>query len=430
MDRLSFGERLQHAWNAFRNRDPTEFYRDVGATYTYRPDRPRLTRGNERSIVTAIYNRIALDVASIGIKHCRLDENNRYIGDIDSNLNKCLNLEANIDQTARAFIQDIVISMLDEGCVAVVPIDTTFNPTITNSYDILSMRTGKILEWRPAHVKVRVYNDKTGNKEDIVLHKSNVGIIENPLYSVVNEPNSTMQRLIRKLNLLDSIDEQSGSGKLDLIIQLPYIIKSEARRKQAEDRRKDIEMQLAGSKYGIAYTDGTERITQLNRPVENNLMKQIEYLTSMLYSQLGFHQTILDGTADEKTMLNYNNRTIEPIISAIVNEMKRKFLTKTARSQRQTITYFIDPFKLVPINNIAEIADKFTRNEIMSKNEFRQIIGMKPSDDPKADQLINSNIAQPSEKVESMQPKDSEYSEYEQSTPGKQISFNTKISDL
>ena len=430
MERLSFGERLQHAWNAFRNRDPTEFYRDVGATYTYRPDRPRLTRGNERSIVTAIYNRIALDVASIGIKHCRLDENNRYIGDIDSNLNKCLNLEANIDQTARAFIQDIVVSMLDEGCVAVVPIDTTFNPTITNSYDILSMRTGKILEWRPAHVKVRVYNDKTGNKEDIVLPKSNVGIIENPLYSVVNEPNSTMQRLIRKLNLLDSIDEQSGSGKLDLIIQLPYIIKSEARRKQAEDRRKDIEMQLAGSKYGIAYTDGTERITQLNRPVENNLMKQIEYLTSMLYSQLGFHQTILDGTADEKTMLNYNNRTIEPIISAIVNEMKRKFLTKTARSQRQTITYFIDPFKLVPINNIAEIADKFTRNEIMSKNEFRQIIGMKPSDDPKADQLINSNIAQPSEKVESMQPKDSEYSEYEQSTPGKQISFDTKISDL
>lgn len=391
---MGLKDRLQHAWNAFRNRDPTYDFNSNGATYTYRPDRPRLSRGNERSIVTAIYNRIALDVASLDIKHCRLNEDGGYIETINSKLNKCLTLEANIDQTARSFIHDVVMSMLDEGCVAIVPIDTTFNPK-KGSYDIQSMRTGKILEWRPEHVKVRVYNDKTGRKEDIVMPKSLVGIIENPLYSVVNEPNSTMQRLIRKLNLLDAIDEQSGAGKLDLIIQLPYIIKSDARREQAEKRRKDIEMQLAGSKYGIAYTDGTERITQLNRPIENNLMKQIEYLTSMVYSQLGFHQTILDGTADEKTMLNYNNRTIEPIISAIVDEMRRKFLTKTARSQMQTIKFFNDPFRLVPVANIAEIADKFTRNEILTSNEIRQIIGMKPSGDPKADQLVNSNIAQP-----------------------------------
>lgn len=391
---MGLKDRLQHAWNAFRNRDPTYDFNSNGATYTYRPDRPRLSRGNERSIVTAIYNRIALDVASLDIKHCRLNEDGGYIETINSKLNKCLTLEANIDQTARSFIHDVVMSMLDEGCVAIVPIDTTFNPK-KGSYDIQSMRTGKILEWRPEHVKVRVYNDKTGRKEDIVMPKSLVGIIENPLYSVVNEPNSTMQRLIRKLNLLDAIDEQSGAGKLDLIIQLPYIIKSDARREQAEKRRKDIEMQLAGSKYGIAYTDGTERITQLNRPIENNLMKQIEYLTSMVYSQLGFHQTILDGTADEKTMLNYNNRTIEPIISAIVDEMRRKFLTKTARSQMQTIKFFKDPFRLVPVANIAEIADKFTRNEILTSNEIRQIIGMKPSGDPKANQLVNSNIAQP-----------------------------------
>lgn len=391
---MGLKDRLQHAWNAFRSRDSTYDFNNIGATYTYRPDRPRLSRGNERSIVTAIYNRIALDVASLDIKHCRLNEDGGYIETINSKLNKCLTLEANIDQTARSFIHDVVMSMLDEGCVAIVPIDTTFNPK-KGSYDIQSMRTGKILEWRPEHVKVRVYNDKTGRKEDIVMPKSLVGIIENPLYSVVNEPNSTMQRLIRKLNLLDAIDEQSGAGKLDLIIQLPYIIKSDARREQAEKRRKDIEMQLAGSKYGIAYTDGTERITQLNRPIENNLMKQIEYLTSMVYSQLGFHQTILDGTADEKTMLNYNNRTIEPIISAIVDEMRRKFLTKTARSQMQTIRFFKDPFRLVPVSNIAEIADKFTRNEILTSNEIRQIIGMKPSGDPKADQLVNSNIAQP-----------------------------------
>ena len=392
---MGLRDRLQHAWNAFFNRDPTSNYRTNEISYSYRPDRPRLSRGNERSIVTAIYNRIALDVASIDIKHCKLDENGRYIKDMKSGLNECLTVEANMDQTARAFIQDIVISMLDEGVVAVVPVDTTFNPKTTGSYDITSMRTGKILEWSATTVKVKVYNDRTGQKEDIILPKNMVGIIENPLYSVINEPNSTMQRLIRKLNLLDSIDEQSGAGKLDLIIQLPYIIKTEARRQQAETRRKEIEMQLAGSKYGIAYTDGTERVTQLNRPVENNLMKQIEYLTSMLYSQLGFHQTILDGTADEKTMLNYTNRTIEPIASAIVDELKRKFLTKTARTQGQSIEFFRNPFRLVPINNIAEIADKFTRNEILTSNEIRQIIGMKPSNDPKADQLINSNIAQP-----------------------------------
>lgn len=393
---LTFPSRLKHAWNAFtNNRDPTLGYHDAGMSYYRRPDRPRLTRGNERSIITAAFNRIALDVCSISIKHCKLDEDDRYIETVDSKLNSCLNLEANVDQTGRAFIQDVVMSMLDEGCVAIVPVDTTLDPRITGSYDILSMRTGKIVEWRPTQVKVRLYNDKTGKKDDIWLPKEMVAIIENPLYAIVNEPNSTLQRLIRKLNLLDVVDEQSGSGKLDLIIQLPYLIKSEARRNQAEQRRKDIEMQLSNSKYGIAYTDGTEHITQLNRPVDNNLMKQVEYLTSMLYSQLGITQTILDGTADEKTMLNYYNRTIEPIISAIVDEIKRKFLTKTARSQRQTIMFFRDPFKLVPVNELAEIADKFTRNEIMSKNEIRQTVGMKPSKDPKADQLINSNITQP-----------------------------------
>lgn len=393
---MGITDRFRSAWNAFTNRDPTQ-YHDVGAGYFYRPDRPRFTRGNERSIVTSVYNRIALDVSAIDIKHVRLDDNRRYKEVIDSGLNNCLTLDANIDQTGRAFMQDVVMSMLDEGCVTLVPIDTSMNPEVTNSYDILSMRTGKILEWFPQHVKLRVYNERRGQQEDIVVPKSTVAIIENPLYAVINEPNSTMQRLIRKLNLLDSIDEQSGSGKLDLIIQLPYVIKTEARRKQAENRRKDIEMQLAGSKYGIAYTDGTEHITQLNRPVENNLMKQIEYLTSMLYSQLGITQTILDGSADEKTMLNYYSRTIEPIVSAIVDEMKRKFLTKTARSQLQSILFFRDPFKLVPVNDMAEIADKFTRNEIMTSNEIRQTIGMKPSDDPKADKLINSNISQPNE---------------------------------
>ena len=394
----SFGSRLKHAWNAFTNKDPTGLYRrDLGSSYYYRPDRPRLSRGNERSIVTSIFNRIALDAASLDIRHCRLDDNKRYVEDMDSGLNDCLTIEANIDQTPRAFIQDVVLSMFDEGCVAIVPVDTTDNPDITQAFDVNSLRTGKILEWYPAHVKVRVYNDKTGKKEDVILPKKSIGIVENPLFSVINEPNSTVQRLIRKLNLLDAIDEQSSSGKLDLIIQLPYVIKTDARRQQAEERRKDIEMQLSGSKYGIAYTDGTERITQLNRSVDNNLLKQIEYLTSMAHAQLGITQTILDGTADDKTMLNYYNRTIEPIISAIVDEMKRKFLSKTARSQKQSIMFFRDSFKLVPVNDIAEIADKFTRNEIMTSNEIRQKIGMKPSSDPKADELRNSNISQPDE---------------------------------
>lgn len=391
---MSFGSRLKHVWNAFNGSTQMD-YRNLGMSYAYRADRPRLSRGNERSIVTSVYNRIALDVAALKIQHIRLDENERFISVIQDGLNNCLTVEANIDQTARAFIQDVVISMFDEGSVAIVPVDTTTNPNITGSYDIQSMRVGQILDWYPMHVRVRVYNELSGKKEDIVVPKSTVAIIENPLYAVINEPNSTMQRLIRKLNLLDVIDEQSGSGKLDLIIQLPYVIKTEARRQQAENRRKDIEGQLAGSKYGIAYTDGTERITQLNRSVNNNLMSQIEYLTSMLYSQLGITQSILDGTADEKTMLNYNNRTIEPIISAIVDEMKRKFLTKTARSQKQSISFFRDPFKLIPVTEIATIADTFTRNEITTSNEMRQVIGMKPSKDPNADELRNKNLSAP-----------------------------------
>lgn len=391
-------DRLQHSWNAFMNKDPTIRYRDTGPGYAQRPDRPRLSRGNERSIVTAIYNRVALDVAALNITHCKVDDNGRFVSDMTgSSLNTCLKLEANLDQTGRAFIQDIVMSMLDEGCVAVVPVDTDLDPSKSGSYDILSMRTGKIVEWYPKHVKVRVYNENTGTKEDILLAKKDVAIIENPLYAVINEPNSTLQRLMRKLALLDIVDEQSSAGKLDLIIQLPYTIKSETKRTQAEERRKDIETQLKDTKYGIAYVDATEKITQLNRPLENNLMKQIEYLTNMLYSQLGITQTILDGTADEQTLLNYHSRTIEPIVSAIVDEMKRKFLTKTARTQKQTITFFRDPFKLVPVNHIADIADKFTRNEIMTSNEIRQVIGMKPSDDPKADELRNSNMPQPAD---------------------------------
>lgn len=424
----SIGSRLKHAWNAFFNKDPTPVKWNHGASYSYRPDRPRLTRGNERSIVTAIYNRIALDVSALIMKHCRLDENGRYSEDVDSKFNRCLTVEANLDQTARAFKQDIVMSMLDEGCVAVVPVDTNQDP-LKGSYDILTMRTGKILEWRPSTIKVRAYNEKTGEKEDIVVPKCTTAIIENPLYAVINEPNSTMQRLIRKLNLLDAVDEQSSAGKLDLIIQLPYIIKTDARRQQAEARRKDIEMQLSGSKYGIAYTDGTERITQLNRSIDNNLMKQIEYLTSMLYSQLGITQSILDGTADEKTMLNYNNRTVEPIASAIVDEMKRKFLTKTAISQSQTVMYFMDPFKLVPVSNLADIADKFTRNEILSSNEVRQIIGMKPSDDPKADELLNKNISQPVD--ETMVPPEGEEAGYEETDgAGEPNIMDMRVSDL
>ena len=387
---------LTHGWNAFQNRDPTYVSRGTGPGYAQRPDRTRLTRGNERSIITSIFNRIALDAAAIKINHCKIDENGRFEYIIKSSLNECLTVEANIDQTSRAFIQDAVMSMFDEGSVALVPVDTTINPNITGAYDVCTMRTGKILEWKPQSVKVRVYNDRTGVKEDIELPKKSVAIIENPLYAVMNEPNSTLQRLIRKLNLLDAIDEQSGSGKLDLIVQLPYVVKSPTRKEQAEKRRKDIEEQLKGP-YGIAYVDGTEKIIQLNRPVENNLMKQIEYLTNMLYSQLGITQAILDGTADEQTMLNYYSRTIEPILSAIVDEMKRKFLTKTARTKMQTIAFFRDPFTLVPVNNIADIADKFNRNEILTSNEIRQIIGIRPSKDPKADELRNSNLNHPDE---------------------------------
>lgn len=394
---LSVGSRFKNAWNAFRNREPTKVFQDIGYGYSYRPDRFRLTRGNERSIVTSVYNRIALDVAAIDIQHVQLDAEGQFCDVVQSELNNCLSTEANLDQTGRAFIQDAVMSMMDEGCIAIVPVDTDDDPDDTTGYQILSMRVGRIRDWYPKHVRVELYNEEKGRKQDIVVPKSTVAIVENPLYAVINEPNSTMQRLIRKLNLLDAVDEQSSSGKLDLIIQLPYVIKTEARRKQAEKRRKDIEQQLAGSKYGIAYTDGTERITQLNRSLENNLMKQIEYLTSMLYSQLGITQSILDGTADDKTMLNYYNRTIEPIIAAIVDEMKRKFLSKTARSQNKSIKFFRDPFKLVPVADLAEISDKFTRNEIATSNEIRQVIGWKPSDDPKADELRNSNLSQPNE---------------------------------
>lgn len=394
---MGFWDILQHGWNAFRsNRDPTYDHFD-GYSYSYRPDRPRLSRGSERSIVAAVQNRIATDVASITIQHCKVDKNGQLEQVMKTGLNNCLTLEANIDQSARAFLFDVALSTLNEGVIAVVPVDTTLNPNNTASYDITSMRTGKILQWKPQHVQVRLYDDRTGEKRDIWVAKKNVAIIENPFYAVMNEPNSIGQRLIEKLRLLDAIDTQSGSGKLDLIIQLPYTVKSELRKKQAEERRDAIKQQIANDPFGIAYIDGTEKVTQLNRPVENNLLKQIEYLTNMLYSQLGMNQSILDNTADEQTQLNYMYRTVEPIVSAIVDEMKRKFLTKTARSQGQTIKFFRDPFKLVPINNIADIADKFTRNEIVTSNEFRQVIGMMPSDDPKADQLVNSNIRQPDE---------------------------------
>lgn len=390
---MALMDRLKHARNIFKNKDPTQVNWNIGPSYGYRPDRMRYTRGNERSIVTAVYNRIAMDVAAVNLKHIRLDENDRYKETIDSGLNNCLSIEANLDQTGRAFIQDLVASMLDEGCVAAVPTDADDEPEDSGNFKVYTLRTGKILEWYPRHVKVEVYNEQEGQRQQIIIPKSTVPLIENPMYSVMNEPNSIYQRLVRKLTLLDVVDEQTSSGKLDLVIQLPYIIKTEARRVQAEKRRRDIEKQLSEGKYGIAYTDGTERITQLNRPVENNLMKQIEYLTSMFFSQLGITQSILDGTADEKTMLNYYNRTIEPILSAIADEMKRKFLTPTARSQKQTIAYFRDPFKLVPVNDIAEIADKFTRNEIMTSNEIRQVIGMKPSSDPNADVLRNKNLS-------------------------------------
>ena len=390
---MGLKNRLQHAWNAFANKDPT--YSSGYGGYLYRPDRPRFSRGNERSIVTAVLNKISMDCAAINVEHVRLDDNNRFVEVLNTGLNKCLTLEANLDQTGRAFIQDVVMSLMDEGCIAIVPVETTLNPNISGGFDITNMRVGKVLEWYPDKVSIRVYNEKTGQKQDIVMPKNTVSIVENPLYAVMNEPNSTMQRLIRKLNILDAIDEQSGSGKLDLIIQLPYLVRSQQRKQQAEERRKAIEDQLSNSKYGVAYTDGTEHVTQLNRSVENNLMSQIEHLTSMLYSQLGITQSVMDGTADDKTMLNYYNRTIEPILSAIVDEMKRKFLTKTARSQKQSIVFFRDPFRLVPVADLAEIADKMTRNEIMSSNEIRQIVGMKPSDDPKADELRNKNLSEP-----------------------------------
>lgn len=392
----SFVDRLQHAWNAFMGRDPTS-YRDYGYSSYYRPDHPKFSNGNQRSVVAAVLNRLALDVSSVKIAHVRLDDEERYTETIYSSFNECLQVEANVDQTGRAFIQDVAMSMLDEGVVAVVPVDTTDNPIQSGSYDILSLRTGKIIEWFPRMVRVRIYNDKTGREEEVVLPKRMVAIIENPLFAVLNEPNSTLQRLMRKLSILDVVDEQLGSGKLDLIIQLPYVVKTAARRQQAETRRKDIEQQLAGSKYGIAYTDGTEKITQLNRPLENNLMGQIEYLTALLFSQLGITKEIMEGTADESTMNNYYTRTIEPLLSAITDEFKRKFLTKTARTQGQSVLFFRDPFKLMPTSNVAEIADKFTRNEIMTSNEIRQIVGMKPSDDPSADELRNKNLSQPKE---------------------------------
>ncbi len=399
MEKASVFSRMRKAWNVFTGRDTVRDYSYRGIGSSFRPDRIRLTGGNERTIITSVLNRIAMDCATIDIKHVKLDKEGRYKEDMDSDLNTCLTLESNIDQSARSFRQDIYLSLLDEGCVAIVPVDTSTNPD-TGSYDIITMRTGKIVDWYPAHVKVQLYNDRKGKTEEIMVPKTTVAIVENPLYAVINEPNSVLRRLIRKLNILDVIDEQSGSGKLDLIIQLPYVIKSETRRQQAEKRRKDIEDQLSGSKYGIAYTDGTERITQLNRAVENNLMKQIEYLTSMLYSQLGINQQILDGSANEETMLNYYNRTIEPIVSAVVDEMKRKFLTKTARSQDQSIMSFRDPFKLVPVKELAEISDKMTRNEIMSSNEIRQTIGMKPSKDPAADELRNKNLNQAVDQIQ------------------------------
>ena len=393
---FTFGSRLKKAWNAFFSRDPTKYYSNHGG-YSYRPDRKRLTRGNERTIVTSVYNRIALDVSSISIEHVKLDDNDRYTQSVDSGLNECLTVSANLDQTSRAFIQDVVLSMFDEGCVAICPTITSDNFYTYSSFDIYSMRTGKIVEWYPDRVRVNVYNENTGEREDIIYPKRAVAIIENPLYAVINDPNSTMQRLVRKLSLLDAVDEESSSGKLDLIIQLPYTVKSPLKQEQAERRRKQIEEQLTGSKYGIAYIDGTEHITQLNRSLENNLLKQIEYLTNMVYSQLGITTAVMDGTANEETMLNYNNRTVEPIISAIVDEMKRKFLTKTARTQKQSIMFFKDPFRLVPVSQIAEIADKMTRNEIMTSNEIRQILAMKPSNDPTADELRNKNLSVSSE---------------------------------
>lgn len=393
-------QRIQHAWNAFRDRDPTvaQPY-DLGPSYASRPDRKRLRMGTEKSIVSAVYNRIGIDVASVPIQHVRLDQNGSYLETIDSGLNNCFTLDANIDQTGRALIQDVVMSMFDEGCVAIVPVDTTVNPNVSNAWDVQTLRTGRILEWYPFHVNVELYNEQRGVKENIILAKRDIAIIENPLYAVMNEPNSILKRLIYKLNILDAIDEQSGSGKLDLIIQLPYVIKTPERRKQAEVRRQDIEAQLSGSKYGIAYTDGTEKVTQLNRPAENNLMAQIEYLTSMLYSQLGITETVLAGTADEKTMINYHNRSVEPILSAIADEGTRKFLTKTARSQGQVVKYFKDPFSLVPASQLGALVQSLTGNAVLTSNDFRSVLGYKPSDQPVANQLSNKSLYPPSNPV-------------------------------
>lgn len=430
MEKPTLMTRIKNSWNAFRNRDPTMFYNEPGMSYTYRPDRPRFTRGNERTIATSVFNKIAMDVAAVDIRHCRVDENGRYIEDIKSDFNECLTLEANIDQSHRAFRQEAVMSMFDEGVIAIVPIETKGDPILSTSFDIKSMRTGKIIEWFPRSVKIEVYNDQTGRKEQIIMPKKSVAIVENPLYSVINEPNSTLKRLVRKLALLDAIDEQSASGKLDLIIQLPYAVKGDLKQQQADKRRESIVEQLKDS-HGIAYIDGTEKVIQLNRSVENNLPKQIENLTNTFYSQLGITSSIMDGTADEQTMLNYNNRTVEPIVSAIVDAMKRSFLSKTARTQGQTIMAFRDPFKLVPVNNIAEIADKLTRNEILTSNEVRQIIGFKPSKDPKADQLRNSNISQPNE---NQAPKgdmteNGTETESAESSPGGSV-MDTPISEL
>lgn len=414
---ISIGSRLKGAWNAFLNKDPTQNFKiETGPGSYYRPDRLRLSRGSERTIVAAIYNRIALDIAAIDIKHVQLDENGRYLSDMNSDLNNCLTLEPNIDQTNRAFMQDLVLSMFDEGVVAIVPVDTTSNPN-TGAFDVETMRTGRITQWYPRHVKIEVYDDRSGQKKEITMAKEAVAIIENPLYAVINEPNSTMHRLVRKLSLLDTVDEQNSSGKLDLIIQLPYVIKTEARRQQAEERRKLIEKQLSGSKYGIAYTDGTEKITQLNRAIENQLFSQVEYLTRMLYSQLGITEEILNGTANNEAMTNYYSRTIEPILSAIALEMKRKFLTPNARTRGQSIEFFRDPFTLVPVSQVAEMADKFTRNEIMTSNEFRQVVGLKPSSDPKADELRNKNLSEPAGAEEPYQDEYGEYPDegYEQS---------------
>jgi hypothetical protein len=400
----TIGSRIKHAWNAFRNQEYKVESYGGAATYGGRPDRVRFAFSTERSIISSIYTRLSIDISAIDVRHVRLDEDGRYLEDIESGLNRCLTVEANIDQAARAFKQDVAMTLLEHGVAAIVPVDTTLDPTKSGSFDIKTMRVGEVVGWMPEHVRLRLYNQTVGHREEITLPKRMVAIVENPLYAVMNEPNSTLKRLIWKLNLLDAVDKQSSSGKLDIIIQLPYVIKSEARRLQAEQRRKDIEFQLQGSQYGIAYTDGTERITQLNRPSENNLLKQIEYLTAMLYSQLGLTDSVMNGEADEKAMLNYENRTVEPIVTAIIEAMRRTFITNTARAQRQSIMFFRNPFKLVPVENIAEIADKFTRNEIVTSNEMRQVIGFKPSKDPKADELRNSNMPHPSDEVESPAP--------------------------